>query len=205
VQGTVRPTRYPCAPHERGAIVKIAAPAAHFLNCDLKSSAQAVRAVNTSRRIRGLLCSENCSRLLPASPLVSSGVRFRLSPATCDASTPRSRDYLSTGARGLRLILLPAPDGAFPAPQDALLWIYREVSSGQIVGGSLVGRSGAVRAPDPQFATLSGSCGCAWLPVKRQAPICRECCVFNTVQVDSNGKGKDRSILWAVLFSSTRE
>jgi hypothetical protein len=31
--------------------------------------------------------------------------------------------------RTLRLFLLAAPDGAFPVPQDALLWSYREVSS----------------------------------------------------------------------------
>jgi hypothetical protein len=31
--------------------------------------------------------------------------------------------------RALRLFLLAAPDGAFPVPQDALLWTYREVSS----------------------------------------------------------------------------
>src|SRR5262249_32803308 len=61
--------------------------------------------------------------------LVPAGVRFRPSPATCDASMPRFGDCLSTGVRALRLFLLAAADGAFPVPQDALLWTYREVSS----------------------------------------------------------------------------
>jgi hypothetical protein len=37
--------------------------------------------------------------------------------------------------------------------------------------------------------------------VKRQARICAECCLLNTVQIDSASKRKDGSFLWACCFS----
>jgi hypothetical protein len=61
-----------------------------------------------------------------ASAISSGGVRFRLSPATCDVSAQRSGDCRSTDERGLWLFPLPGCYAVFPVPQDAPLWTYRE-------------------------------------------------------------------------------
>src|SRR5262249_13619445 len=54
----------------------------------------------------------------------SATARFRPSPATCDASIPRSADRRSTDAPGLRRFRLPTPGASAPVPQDALLGTF---------------------------------------------------------------------------------
>src|SRR5262249_38244367 len=61
------------------------------------------------------------------------GARFRPSPATCDASTPRSEDRRPTGVSGLRQFPLPRPDAVARAPQGALVWTCWGVLLSQIV------------------------------------------------------------------------
>src|SRR5262249_55194332 len=61
-------------------------------------------------------CGFSGRRYPPAS------ARFRPSPATCGASTPRSEDRRSTDATGLRQFPLPRPGAVARAPQGALVW-----------------------------------------------------------------------------------
>src|SRR5262244_2335458 len=52
----------------------------------------------------------------------AAGVRFRPSPATCDASIPRSGDRRPMDARGPRQSRPQAPGDVFPVPQGGLGW-----------------------------------------------------------------------------------
>src|SRR4051812_21090406 len=51
-----------------------------------------------------------------------STARSRLSPATCDVSTPRSSDRLKTGAPGRHRFLVRVPGAYVRVPQDASAW-----------------------------------------------------------------------------------
>jgi hypothetical protein len=65
-------------------MVKIAESAAYFLNCDLEASAQAARAVDTSRREQGLLDSEirwRCRQKIPELPRGRAGPKDDVRPS----------------------------------------------------------------------------------------------------------------------------
>ena len=107
------------------------------------------------------------------------GMRFRLSPATCDVSIRLSGDRQSMDEHGLQRFPLPVPDAGVRALQDALPWTCWDSPEPD---RSVVGLLRDKPSTAPQCATLGYSQGCVWLPDHDKAQISGKCCVFNTVE-----------------------
>jgi hypothetical protein len=104
--------------------------------------------------------------------------RFRLSAATCGASTERFPDHRSTGEHGLRQFPLPRPDAVAPVLQDALLWTYTSSPVSQMEGG----RPGfGAEHPTPSVPLLHIVKVVLGYPKSCTAPISAKCCAFDTV------------------------